>query len=95
MNVRSVTCFVTVDGSRPAAELVRAAGKMAHQAKTSLESAGYPVQTVRLATQPIEGTPSSLLELGSGLAVLCADAGFDYLSIGPVSTGDPGTSLAS
>lgn len=90
MNVRSVTCFLTVDRHCLAKD-VSAADSMAHEVRASLERAGYPVQTIRLATQPLDLEPPALLELATELAAHCAGAGFEYLSVGPVATGSRGT----
>jgi len=85
MNVRSVTCFVNIVGG-PATwtRAVREAGHLARQAKASLESGGFPVQTLRLATQPLSQLPIDPTHLVPELWAQSAEAGFDYLSLGPV-----------
>jgi uncharacterized protein (UPF0210 family) len=85
MNIRSVTCFATM-GEDPAARAgaVRSAGFLAEDARAALEAAGLPVQSVRLATQPLSLLPGDPPSLAAELWGLCAAAGFDYLSLGPL-----------
>jgi uncharacterized protein (UPF0210 family) len=59
-----------------------------------LESAGYPVQTTRLATQPLSRLPAGLLELAPRLWDACHAAGFEYLSLGPILANSPGADLS-
>jgi len=59
-----------------------------------LEDAGFPVQTTRLATQPLSNLPVDPIHLGQELWDLCAAAGFDYLSLGPVVAEAPDADLA-
>ena len=89
MNIRSVTCFINIDGLGAAAEAVRQAGHLAGAAKAALEAAGFPVQTTRLATQPLSHLPGEPLALAAELWPHCADAGFEYLSLGPVLADAP------
>lgn len=84
MNIRSVTCFVNAIDSQDQAELIKTAGRLAQETRVALRSAGFPVQTARLATQPLSHLPGEHLGLGSALWAHCADAGFQYLSLGPV-----------
>ena len=85
MNVRSVTCFVNVEGDPPGwSAAVRRAGDLARQAKAGLESGGFPVQSLRLATQPFSQWPIDPVHLVPELWAQSAAAGFDYLSVGPV-----------
>ena len=85
MNIRSVTCFATM-GEDPAARAgaVRGAGLLAGDARAALDAAGFPVQSVRLATQPLSLLPGDPPSLTAELWGLCAAAGFDYLSLGPL-----------
>jgi uncharacterized protein (UPF0210 family) len=85
MNVRSVTCFVSIGGDfQGRSEAVRRAGDLARQAKAGLESGGFPVQTLRLATQPLSQWTIDPVHLVPELWAQSAAAGFDYLSVGPV-----------
>ena len=95
MNVRSITCFVNAgpagDGPQNA---LQAAGRLARQVHAALEAAGLPVQSRRLATQPLSSLPGDLLALARDLAGQAAAAGFDYLSLGPVLAAGPGAGPA-
>jgi uncharacterized protein (UPF0210 family) len=94
MNIRSITCFVNVEDMATAAGTIAAAGQVAGQARAALEAGGFTVQTVRLATQPLSWLPGEPRELAAGLWPLCAAAGFEYLSLGPVLADEPGADLA-
>ena len=94
MKIRSVTCFSTVGPTDRHADAVRAAGRFAREIKGALESAGFPVQTLRLATQPLSHLPGNPLGLASELWPQCADAGFEYLSLGPVLADAPNADLS-
>jgi len=90
MRIRSITYFV--HPRWPLSELVlRKAGIFSQHAKQSLESAGYEVQTVRLATPPFseylpgENYNKTVVQL----EVLAHSEGFDYVSLGPATTDKP------
>ncbi len=93
MNVRSVTCFVNLDNPATQAGVIRQAGRLARQVHAALESAGFPVQTIRLATQPLSHLPAGVLRQVADLWALCAGAGFEYLSLGPVLADTPDADL--
>jgi uncharacterized protein (UPF0210 family) len=57
---------------------------LAQEVSATLELAGSPVQTKRLATQPFSRLPGDPLDLARPLWAECAGAGFEYLSLGPV-----------
>jgi len=95
MRIRSVTCFLRVDGPTPDAQQINAAGQLARQSARGLQSAGFPVQTVRLATQPLLHFSGDPLKRAAGLGKLCSEAGFDYLSLGPVVVDASPASLAA
>jgi len=85
MNVRSVTCFASIgDNLATRTQAIRAAGHLAEKAVRGLESAGFPVQSTRLATQPLSLLPWDPLILGQELWSQCAEASFGFLSLGPV-----------
>jgi uncharacterized protein (UPF0210 family) len=94
MNIRSVTFFVNVDGVEAASGTISAAGELLAEVAAVLDSAGFSVQTARLATQPLSRLPSDPLGLAVGLWSQCARAGFEYLSLGPVLADAPGADLA-
>lgn len=90
MNIRSVTCFLTVSASE-FQEDINKIGHLAVEVRTALESGGFPVQTSRLATQPLSHLPADPLSLAEELWSRCRDAGFEYLSLGPVLADTPGS----
>jgi uncharacterized protein (UPF0210 family) len=94
VNIRSVTCFINVDNLGAAAGAVRQAARLASEVKAVLEAAGFPVQTTRLATQPLSRLPGEPLALAAELWPRCADAGFEYLSLGPVLADVPNADLS-
>lgn len=94
MHIRSVTCFVNVEDDSGQADQVRDAGLLAADARQALESAGFPVQTARLATQPLSQLPDDPLPMAHALWPLCVEAGFEYLSLGPVLADHPEADLA-
>jgi uncharacterized protein (UPF0210 family) len=93
MNIRSVTCFLNPGDPGTHSGSVREVGKVAREVSTALESAGFPVQTKRLATQSLPSPPASRLRLASELSARCEVAGFDYLSLGPVLAAAPDSDL--
>ena len=84
MNIRSITCFASVGDSAAPASTIDSAARLAREARSALEDAGFPVQTTRLATQPLSHLPGDPAHLAQELWEQCAGAGFDYLSLGPV-----------
>jgi uncharacterized protein (UPF0210 family) len=94
MNIRSVTCFVNAGDPVEQASTVDGAARLAREARTALEDAGFPVQTLRLATQPLSHLPVDPVQLAPTLWAQCADAGFDYLSMGPILADAPGADLS-
>ncbi|MGD9317601.1 MAG: DUF711 family protein, partial [Anaerolineae bacterium] len=94
MNIRSVTCFVNAGDPSIQAATVQAAGQLACQAGDALEEAGFPVQTRRLATQPLSDLQGDPLQLATELWAQSAAAGFDYLSLGPVLADTPQADLS-
>jgi uncharacterized protein (UPF0210 family) len=94
MHIRSVTCFASIEEPSGAGDLVREAGLLVADARRALEAAGFPVQTARLATQPLSSLPNEPLPMAQTLWPLCVEAGFDYLSLGPVVADGPGADLA-
>jgi len=83
MNIRSVTCFVNFDADA-AADTIQSAGQVARRMREALEANGFPVQTTRLATQPLSSLPGDPMRMATELGEQCHTAGFEYLSLGPV-----------
>ena len=92
MRIRSITFFASPRW--PVSELVlQKAGTFARHARGAFESAGYPVQTVRLATPPFaEFLPTEgYLEAINLIEVLAHSEGFEYASLGPALPSRPET----
>jgi uncharacterized protein (UPF0210 family) len=94
MNIRSVTCFINASPSDAPADAISAAGRVAQEVGAVLESAGFPVQTKRLATLPLSLLKGNPLQLASELGGECAAVGFEYLSLGPVLADEPDADLS-
>lgn len=94
MDIRSITCFVNIDASTHGASSIAQAGEAARQARLALEAQGLTVQSARLATQPLSLLPEHPLSLSSELWSRCAEAGFAYLSLGPVLADAPDADLS-
>jgi uncharacterized protein (UPF0210 family) len=93
MKIRSITCFL--DPNFPLNESkITAAGAAIRQAVESHQSAGYEVQTTRLATIPFPRLFSGLsanqvVAAAKQIEQTVVDAGFDYVAIGPALIGQP------
>jgi uncharacterized protein (UPF0210 family) len=94
MKIRSVTCFVDVDGPAQQVDAIHQVGDLVCQARSVLELDGFAVQTARLATQPLSHLPGEPMQLVSDLWSECAQSGFDYLSLGPVLADTPDADLS-
>jgi hypothetical protein len=94
MNIRSITCFLNAGDPAGQTGQIEAAGRLAREARIDLEAAGFTVQTTRLATQPLSHLPADPAQLAPQLWAQCAEAGFDYLSLGPVLADAAGADLS-
>ncbi len=94
MRIRSVTGFVDGGRSSHLASSIRDAGRLVQEVATALEAAEFSVQTRRLATQPLGLLPGDPLQLAPELWSYCAEAGFEYLSLGPVLADSPDADLS-
>ncbi len=86
MKIRSVTCFVNVDETLGGEEL-RVAGELGAAARELYPQAGFPVQTVRLATQPLNAfikTREQLLPFARELERACSAQGLDFKGLGAI-----------
>lgn len=101
MEIRAVT--FGQDVTLPASPgLFRRASEAARRLKGAVEAAGYPVQTLRLATQPFSTLlaghlPADAIKLVAGLEAEVEAAGVDYCSLGPVlaaAKGEPNALIA-
>lgn len=87
MRIRSITCLLNPGWPQDLQKL-GSASRLVSAARQSFESAGYQVQTVRLATPPFAqwlpaGAPGRLAEKAAVLEKTILEYGFDYLSLGP------------
>ena len=86
MKIRSITYFCNPDWPLDEKKL-QAAGKFLAQAKFSYESAGYEVQTTRLATVPfpilLNGEINQTISLAKSIERIASEMGIAYVSLGP------------
>ena len=87
MKIRSITYFLDTTYPLDKQALQRASAFLA-AARPAFESAGYTVQTARLATIPFplmlpDFAPAALVQLAQELEHAAAALGFDYVSLGP------------
>lgn len=94
MKIRSITYFTDPEG--PKAELSQDCGSFVRDASAAYEAAGYPVQTVRLATSPFSTllggfNTDQLVNYAQALEQNARESGFEYVSMGPaLPGGEPG-----
>jgi uncharacterized protein (UPF0210 family) len=93
MNIRSITCFTNPEWpvNESSVGQLRA---FITAARPAFESAGYTVQTTRLATIPFPNLLADLqvdplVELAREIEKLATSAGFDYVSLGPANPSIP------
>ncbi|MEA4908052.1 MAG: DUF711 family protein [Chloroflexi bacterium] len=89
MKIRSITCFYH-PGDPDAEQHLARLSTFVEAARASFESAGYTVQTVRLATTPFPELLETLdaptaVRFATGLEEKSRALGYDYLSIGPAT----------
>jgi uncharacterized protein (UPF0210 family) len=94
MNIRSITCFVQAQSKEGFRGAVESSGQLAREVRAALESGGFPVQTTRLATQPLSLLAVDPLELATDVWPSCSGVGFEYLSLGPVLADAPAADLS-
>ncbi len=91
VNIRSLTVGAALpQEAANRAQLITQLGQFAHAGRAALQRDGYTVQTVRLATQPLERwlvSPSSAPQIIAELGEQCAQAGIDYCSLGTIQAG--------
>ena len=82
MNIRSVTGFLSLTDPIPADSL-RALGDLVRAARADFSTAGFPVQTARMATQPFpEIAPNDLTQFARALEAASKAHGIDYAALG-------------
>lgn len=90
MQIRSITAFI--HPRWPISEIVmQKTGIFIRHAREAFESAGYPVQTLRLATPPFPDflDTNDLPAFTARLEMLAHSEGFDYISLGPAQPDKP------
>ena len=93
MKIRSITYFC--NPKYPLDEkILQKAGKFLADAKSAYETAGYEVQTVRLATIPFpkllgDENVNKLMELTNQIAGIAESHGVSYISLGPALPESP------
>ena len=88
MKLRMITLGINLDKDRTE-EQIKAAGNFLSLAKKVFEEKNYPVQTLRLATQPWEEYYSSLSQIKSlvrHMSDLTQQNEIDFFSLGPASS---------
>ncbi|MEV4889696.1 DUF711 family protein [Nonomuraea sp. NPDC055795] len=88
LTIRTITVGVAQGHPMGGAELREAAG-VAHRLGARFAEAGYEVQTVRLATQPVFGQVPDLASYARRLQRVMDDEGIGYLSLGPAQAARP------
>ncbi len=84
MRIRSITYFL--HPRWPISELILQKARIfAQHAKIDLEKAGYPVQSIRLATPPFPEflTKKDYAKAAAQLEILAHSEGFEYVALGP------------
>ena len=94
MNIRSITAFIA-PGWPVEPRRVEEVSRCLADARQALEQAGYPVQTLRLATPPPSElerpvAPPDRAEFARQLEAQAFVHGIDYVAIGPALPEDPG-----
>jgi hypothetical protein len=92
MKIRSITYFLDTGWPLDAKALQRA-GNFLAAARSAFESAGYQVQSARLATIPFrlmlpEFSPDILARLAQALESAALELGYSYVSLGPALPAD-------
>jgi uncharacterized protein (UPF0210 family) len=93
MKIRSITYFY--DPGWPFDDAaIQAAGEFASNSRIAFESAGYEVQTTRLATLPFPRllpylNLDDLIKLAEAIEITGSAFGFQYMSLGPALTQHP------
>lgn len=93
MKIRSITCFIDPIWPLDAGQLAKA-GEFVAAARPAFETAGYEVQSTRLATTPFSRyAPSleshALVELAQAFEAAAGAHGFEYISLGPALPDSP------
>ena len=95
MKIRSITFFANPDWPLDP-QILAAAGRFVRSAKPAFETAGYEIQTTRLATVPfptlpVVWDPDEAIKLAQSLERAAREEGFDYVALGPALPEVPGS----
>src|SRR5205809_5109151 len=97
MNIRSITAFTDVSYPFDAASTARL-GDAAKALREALQTAGFTVQTARMAVQPFPAAlgdhgPDKAAELAKDIQAIGFVHEVDYIALGPVRLDDPAAYL--
>ncbi len=82
MNIRSLTGFLSLSDPLPSSALDKL-DALVRAARDEFARAGFPLQTTRLATQPVsEIAPAGLTRFARDLEQMCQAHGIEYASLG-------------
>jgi len=95
MKIRSITCFIHPDWPLNETRLKHVGDFITH-AVSEFASAGFEIQTTRLATIPFPNLlpfcePDLILDLACSMESAAKSLGFDYVSLGPALPEFPGS----
>lgn len=96
MKIRSVTGFTRITQQVEPAR-IRAMGQLGEQARHAFSRRGYEVQTVRLATQPLNQiiqAKRDLLPFARTLERACSDNGIDFKGLGAIHAANKDADLS-
>lgn len=82
MNIRSITCFINADEAL-STDALAAAANLASNARQSITAEGFPVQTTRLAVQPLHQILKAIpaVEFARAFEETYRRLGFDYAAL--------------
>ncbi len=97
MKIRAITAFIQLASPTDAAAIARAADFL-HTAKPQFETAGFEVQTLRLALPPLtetlsETSPAAIAAFGQWLERETRRHGIEYVSAGAIIADSPTANL--
>ncbi len=82
LKIRSLTTFLSVADPVPSATFTPLR-EWVSAARENFSRAGFPLETTRLATQPVSAVaPRDLTRWAADLEAACRDSGIDYVSLG-------------
>ncbi len=103
MEIRAITFFTDLPAHASANEMLeklRPLGKQAAQVEQHFKAAGFEIQSLRLATQPLDqllpngATPEQLGKFAADYEQAAGQAGFKHLALGTLGAGNAPVDLA-